>query len=257
MDSEYSLTILFLSEFTGTMFLLLLGVGVSANTSLRKSFGYGRDWLLISIGWGFAVFVGASVAYRSGAQLNPAVTVGLAADGVFEWGLVPLFILAQVIGAMAGAGLAYLVYKKQFDTHDDPANTGGIFYTSPSVYAPKWNVLSEAVGTFVLVTWVVQSSPFQAGTGDSGPQFGNSALGYAAVAFTVIAIGASLGGPTGYAINPARDLGPRIMYTLLPIKGKGSSNWGYSWVPIVGPLLGAALAVGYDWIGGSGIGGFN
>ena len=254
---QYTLPILFLSEFTGTMFLLLLGVGVSANTSLRRSYGYGSDWLLIAIGWGFAVFVGASVAFRSGAQLNPAVTLALASMGSFDWALVPMFILAQILGAMAGAGLAYLVYKKQFDTHDDPANTGGIFYTSPSVRAPGWNVVSEAVGTFVLVTWVVQSSPFQPGTGDSLPQFGNSALGYAAVAFTVVAIGASLGGPTGYAINPARDLGPRIMYSLLPIKGKGSSNWGYAWVPIVGPFIGMATALGWDWIGGSGAGGFN
>ena len=254
---QYTLPILFLSEFTGTMFLLLLGVGVSANTSLRKSYGFGSDWLLIAIGWGFAVFVGASVAYRSEAQLNPAVTLALASVGSVEWALVPMFIVAQVLGAMAGAGLAYLVYKKQFDTHDDPANTGGIFYTSPSVRAPGWNVVTEAVGTFVLVTWVVQSSPFQAGTGDSSPQFGNSALGYAAVAFTVIAIGASLGGPTGYAINPARDLGPRIMYSLLPIKGKGSSNWGYAWVPIVGPIIGAVAALGWDWVGGSGAGGFN
>jgi len=254
---QYTLPILFLSEFTGTMFLLLLGVGVSANTTLRKSYGFGSDWLLIAIGWGFAVFVGASVAYRSGAQLNPAVTLALATTGSFEWALVPMFIVAQILGAMAGAGLAYLVYKKQFDTHDDPANTGGIFYTAPSVRAPVWNIVTEAVGTFVLITWVVQSSPFQAGTGDASPQFGNSALGYAAVAFTVIAIGASLGGPTGYAINPARDLGPRIMYSLLPIKGKGSSNWSYAWVPIVGPIIGAAAALGWDWIGGSGAGGFN
>lgn len=254
---QYTLPILFLSEFTGTMFLLLLGVGVSANTSLRKSFGYGSDWLLIAIGWGFAVFVGASVAFRSGAQLNPAVTLALASVGSFDWALVPMFIVAQILGAMTGAGLAYLVYKKQFDTHDDPANTGGIFYTSPSVRAPGWNVITEAVGTFVLITWVVQSSPFQPGTGDSLPQFGNSALGYAGVAFTVIAIGASLGGPTGYAINPARDLGPRIMYSVLPIKGKGSANWGYAWVPIVGPIIGTVAALGWDWIGGSGAGGFN
>jgi len=257
MEDNYSLYVLFLSEFTGTMLLLLLGVGVSANTSLRKSFGYGSDWLLIAFGWGFAVFVGASVAFRSGSQLNPAVTVSLAFLDSFSWSLVPMFIAAQILGAMAGAGLAYLVYKKQFDTHDDPANTGGIFYTSPSVRAPVWNVLSEAVGTFVLITWVIQSSPFEPGTGDTGPTFGNSALGYAGVAFTVIAIGASLGGPTGYAINPARDLGPRIMYSLLPIKGKGSSNWGYAWVPLFGPMVGMVAALAWDWIGGGGPGALN
>lgn len=252
----FTVPILLLSEFTGTLLLILLGVGVSANTSLKKSFGHGKDWLLISLGWGFAVFVGASVAWRSGAQLNPAVTLALAIEGGISWGMVPWYILAELAGAIVGALLAYLVYKKQFDTHDDPANTGGIFFTSASVRAPAWNIISEAVGTFVLITWVMQSSPFQAGTGDAAPQFGNSALGYAGVAFTVIAIGASLGGPTGYAINPARDLGPRIVYSLLPINGKGSSNWGYAWVPIIGPFVGALVAMLYYWVGGSGAGSF-
>lgn len=256
MDS-YPLGILLLSEFTGTALLLLLGVGVSANTTLRKSFGHGHNWLLIAIGWGFAVFVGASVAYRSGGQINPAVTIGLALDGSQPWSYVPWFILVQVAGAFVGAVLAYLTYKKQFDTHDDPANTGGIFYTSAAVRAPIWNVVTEAVGTFVLIIWILESSPFVPGTGDTSPQFGNSALGYAAVAFTVIAIGASLGGPTGYAINPARDLGPRMAYSVLPIKGKGSSNWGYAWVPIVGPLVGMLAAIGFDWLGGSAFGSFS
>jgi glycerol uptake facilitator protein len=231
-----------LSEIIGTALLLLLGIGVSANTTLTRSFGHGRDWLLVSLGWGFAVFVGASVAWQSGAQLNPAVTLGLALTGSVPWTQVPWFVTAQLLGAMIGAVLAYLVYKKQFDTHDDPAATGGIFFTSPAVRAPGWNVVSEVVGTFVLVYWVLQSSPFVPGTGDSPPQLGNAALGYAGVAFTVIAIGASLGGPTGYAVNPARDLGPRIVYALLPIRGKGGAQWDYSWVPVVGPLLGAAVA---------------
>lgn len=235
--------ILFASEFIGTALLILLGVGVSANVTLKKAFGHGKDWLLISIGWGFAVFVGASVAWRSGAQLNPAVTIALAWTGVFPWSHVPFFILAQVLGAMFGALCAYLVYKKQFDTHDQPESTGGIFFTSASVPAPIWNIISEMVGTFVLIYFILESSPFQPGTADSSPQFGNSALGYAGVAFTVIAIGASLGGATGYAVNPARDLGPRIMYTLLPIRGKGSSNWGYSWIPILGPIIGAIVAI--------------
>jgi glycerol uptake facilitator protein len=242
--SSLSGTGIMLSEFIGTAILLLLGIGVSANTTLRRSFGHGGDWLLISVGWGFAVFVGASVAWRSGAQLNPAVTLGLAMTGTVPWDQVPWFVAAQVLGAIAGAALAYLAYKKQFDTHDDPGATGGVFFTSASVRAPGWNVLSEAVGTFVLVYWVLQSSPFVAGTGDQPPQIGNAALGYAGVAFTVIAIGASLGGPTGYAVNPARDLGPRLVYALLPIRGKGSADWGYAWVPVVGPLVGAAAAAG-------------
>ncbi len=237
--------VIFASEFIGTTLLLLLGIGVGANTTLKKSFGVGKNWLLISFGWGFAVFVGASVAWRSGAQLNPAVTLALATTGSLSWSKVPLIIVAQVAGAVFGACLAYLAYKKQFDTHDEPANTGGIFFTSASVSAPTWNIVSEVIGTFVLVYWVLESSPFQPGTADSSVQFGNSALGYAGVAFTVIAIGASLGGPTGYAVNPARDFGPRLTYAFLPIKGKGSANWGYAWIPIVGPIIGALIAVGF------------
>ena len=144
------------------------------------------------------------------------------------------------------------MYKKQFDTHDEPENTGGIFFTGPSVPNHFWNFVSELIATFVLIYWVLQSSPFEIGTGDSSVQFGNSALGYAGVAFVVVAIGASLGGATGYAVNPARDFGPRVMYSLLPIKGKGSSNWGYAWVPFIGPLVGALLGAGlFLLVGGS------
>ncbi len=240
---QFSTLQIFLSEFIGTALLIVLGVGVCANVTLKKSYGFGdKQWLLISFGWGFAVFAGASVAWKSGAQLNPAVTLGLAISGSLKWSLVPLYMFAEVTGAMAGAVLAYLAYKKQFDTHDDPANTGGIFYTHASVRSNVWNIVTEVIGTFVLVYWVLESSPFEPGTEDSAPQFGNSALGYAAVAFVVIAIGACLGGPTGYAINPARDLGPRIIYSILPIKGRGSSNWGYAWIAILGPLIGGALA---------------
>lgn len=249
---DYPLSTLFISELVGTMLLLLLGVGVSANTTLKRSFGHGHDWLLIAFGWGLGVFVGASVAWRSGANLNPAVTLQQAFTGALPWSYVPLYFAAQLIGAMLGALLAYLAYKKQFDTHDDPAATGGVFFTSAAVKAPGWNVITEAIGTFVLLVWIHESSPFQFGVGDAAPQFGNSALGYAAVAFTIIAIGASLGGPTGYAINPFRDLGPRIVYTFLPIAGKGSSQWGYSWVPIVGPLVGVAAALAmYLAVGGT------
>ncbi|MEZ5116798.1 MAG: MIP/aquaporin family protein [Candidatus Nanopelagicales bacterium] len=249
--SELSGSGILLSEFIGTALLLLLGIGVSANTTLRKSFGHGRDWLLVAFGWGFAVFVGASVAWKSGAQLNPAVTLSLAMTGTVPWNQVPWFMVAQLAGAAFGALLAYLVYKKQFDTHDEPASTGGIFFTAPSVYAPVWNIVSEAVGTFVLVYWVLQSTPFVPGTGDLPPQFGNAALGYAGVAFAVIAIGASLGGPTGYAVNPARDLGPRLVYSVLPIRGRGPSNWGYAWIPIVGPLVGAVIGAGvFQAVGG-------
>lgn len=240
-----------ISEFIGTAVLLLIGCGVCANVTLKKSLGYQGGWLLISVGWAFAVFVGASIAWRSGAQLNPAVTLALALTGSVPWSQVPYFFVAQLLGAMTGAGLAYLMYKKQFDTHDEPANTGGVFFTNATVRAPFWNLLSEVISTFVLVYWVLQSSPFEPGTEDSGPVFGNSALGYAGVAFTVLAIGAALGGPTGYAVNPARDLGPRIMYAFLPIKGKGSPDFGYAWVPFFGPLLGAAVAAAlFSAVGG-------
>ncbi|SHG48992.1 MIP/aquaporin family protein [Streptoalloteichus hindustanus] len=228
-------------ELLGTTTLLLLGVGVVANVTLRRSLGHGGGWLLISFGWGFAVFVGASVSAPSGAHLNPAVTTGLAVAGKVDWARVPVYVAAQLVGAVLGAALAWLAYKLQFDTHDDPAGTRGVFCTGPTVPGWPWNLLTEVIGTFVLVAWVLLSPTALAGE-HGVPRFGNSALGYAAVAFVVVGIGCSLGGPTGYAINPARDLGPRIAYALLPIRGKGDAEWGYSWVPVVGPLLGGALA---------------
>lgn len=235
---------LFVSEFIGTGLLVLLGCGSCANQRLRRSWAYGADWLMISFGWGFAVFVACSIAWKSGAQINPAVTLGLALSGSIEWSLVPMLMTAQVSGAVVGAFLCYMAFKKQFDTQVDRSGLGGIFFTSAAVRSNLWNVITEVIGTFVLVYWVLQSSPFEPGTADSSPVFGNAALGYAAVAFVVISIGASLGGPTGYAINPARDLGPRIAYSLLRISGKASPSWDYAWIPIVGPLLGGAAAAG-------------
>jgi len=231
---------IFLWEMLGTAGLILLGAGVVANVVLKKTLGTGGGWLLINIGWGFAVFVGASIANPSGAHLNPAVTLGLVAAGKTEWADVPAYLLGQMVGAIIGAVLAWAAYKLQFDTHDEPANTRGVFCTGPTVPNYGWNLVTEIIGTFVLVFWILLS-PGAAVDGDV-PNFGNSALGYAAVAFVVISIGASLGGPTGYAINPARDLGPRIAYALLPIKGKGSPEWNYSWVPVVGPIVGGVLA---------------
>jgi glycerol uptake facilitator protein len=232
---------IFLWELLGTAGLILLGAGVVANVTLKDSLGNKGGWLLINIGWGFAVFVGASIANPSGAHLNPAVTFGLAVADKTEWADVPAYLLGQMLGAIIGATLAWAAYKLQFDEHDEPANTRGIFCTGPTVPNYTWNVVTEVIGTFVLVFWILQSPGAAAGP-DGVPTFGNSALGYAAVAFVVISIGASLGGPTGYAINPARDLGPRIAYALLPIRGKGSPEWNYSWVPVVGPLVGGVLA---------------
>lgn len=221
---------IFVWEMLGTAVLILLGAGVVANRVLRNALGNGDSWLLIAVGWGFAVFAGATVANPSGGHLNPAVTLGLIVADKAEWSDFPAYVLGQLVGAFVGAVLAWAAYKLQFDTHDEPQNTRGIFCTGPTVPNYVWNTVTEVIATFVLLIWILLNSA------EVNP------LGYAGVAFLVIGIGGSLGGPTGYAINPARDLGPRIAYALLPIKGKGSPEWNYSWVPIVGPLIGAVLA---------------
>ncbi|RCW43745.1 glycerol uptake facilitator protein [Halopolyspora algeriensis] len=232
---------IFLWELMGTATLTLLGCGVVANVTLRNTLGHNGGWLLVTFGWGFAVFAGASIAAPSGAHINPAVTFGLAVHGQVTWSQVPIYLLGELTGATLGAVLCWAAYKLQFDTHDDPANTRGIFCTAPTVRHAPWNLVTEIIGTFILVLWIILSPGAERGP-QGIPEFGNAALGYAAVAFVVIVIGTSLGGPTGYAINPARDLGPRIAYAVLPIKGKGSADWAYSWVPILGPVLGGVLA---------------
>ncbi len=239
MDLNFGEIVLW--EILGTAGLILLGAGVVANVVLKKTLGNNGGWLLINIGWGFAVFVGASIANPSGAHLNPAVTFGLAVADKVSWSDVPAYLIGQFIGAFIGAVLAWASYKLQFDTHDEPQNTRGIFCTGPTVPNYGWNLVTEIIGTFVLVFWILLSPGAKAGP-DGVPTFGNSALGYAGVAFVVLSIGASLGGPTGYAINPFRDLAPRLAYAILPIKGKGSAEWNYSWVPVVGPLVGGVLA---------------
>jgi len=240
--AEYFQTIT-VNEFIGTGLLVLVGCGIGALASLRKSLGYGSaPWILGAVGWGMAVFVGASVAWESGAHLNPAVTLGLTMTGATEWVTVPYYLLGEFTGAFVGALLVYVAYKKQFDTNDSNETTGGIFYTSPGVRSLGWNTVSEAIATFVLVYWIIQQGPWQPAVEGQAPDLGNIGLGYAGVAFAVIAVGAGLGGSTGYAINPARDLGPRLAYAVLPIKGKQKIDWGYAIVPIVGPLIGGALA---------------
>jgi glycerol uptake facilitator protein len=223
---------IFVWELLGTAALTLFGCGVVANVVLKRTLGNNGGWLLINMGWGFAVFIGATIASPSGAHINPAVTVGLAVSGQLSWSLVPVYFAGQIVGAFIGAVLCWAAYKLQFDTNDDNSGTVGVFSTGPTVRNYAWNVVTEVIGTFVLVFWILLSA--QDGT--------NKALGYAAVAFVVIGIGNSLGGPTGYAINPVRDLGPRLAYAILPIKGKGSANWSYAWVPVVAPLIGAVLA---------------
>ena len=235
---DYTIGDAFLSETLGTALLLLLGAGVVANVILPKTKGFGGGWLLINFGWGLGVFAGVYAAYKSGAHLNPAVTIGIWASGAdtFAEGIPVtvangfLYVTAQMLGAAIGAGLAFLAYKKHFDQDADPAVKLGVFSTGPELRSYGWNFVTEVLATFVLVFIVLAFGPTPSG------------LGPLAVAMLVVGIGASLGGPTGYAINPARDLGPRIAHALLPIKGKGSSDWAYAWVPIAGPLVGGILA---------------
>ncbi len=223
--------------------LLLLGAGVVANAVLAKTKGNAGGFLMINFGWGLAVFAGVTVSYASGAHLNPAVTIGLVTNGATEFGQgVPVNLLsilgymgAQLVGAFIGAVLAFLAYKQHFDEEPDAGTKLAVFSTGPGIRGYGWNVVTEVLGTFVLVFVVI-------GFGRAEPGAGLAALGALPVALLVVGIGASLGGPTGYAINPARDLGPRLAHAVLPIKGKGSSDWGYSWVPVVGPLIGGALA---------------
>ncbi len=243
-----NLGILFLSELVGTAMLVLLGCGVVANVALAKTKGFNGGFLMVTFGWGFAVFAGVIVAYASGAHINPAVTLGLVANGATEFGnaaldlTVPVnfvsviaYIGAQLIGAIIGAVIVWLAYKQHFDQEPDPAPKLGTFSTGPGIRNYAWNLVTEIIGTFVLVFVVI-------GFGRQGDPSGLASLGALPVALLVVGIGVSLGGPTGYAINPARDLGPRLAHAFLPIRGKGASDWSYSWVPVVGPIIGGVLA---------------
>ena len=243
-----NLGIVFLSELVGTAMLVLLGCGVVANVALAKNKGFNGGFLMVNFGWGLAVFAGVIVSYASGAHLNPAVTLGLVANGATEFGNpafgtgVPVdivsvltYIGAQLLGAFLGAVVAWLAYKQHFDAEPQAANKLGVFSTGPAIRSYGWNLVTEIIGTFVLVFVVI-------GFGRQGDASGLASLGALPVALLVVGIGVSLGGPTGYAINPARDLGPRIAHAFLPIRGKGASDWSYSWVPVVGPIVGGLLA---------------
>ena len=247
-----------IGEVLGTAILILLGGGVCAAVTLKKSKAQNAGWVAITFGWGLGVLTGAYIAAGvSGAHLNPAVTIGLAVEGGVPWSDVPVYIASETVGAMIGAFLVYLVYYGQFRAHmaDLAAQSGpgaqatieataqkagpvlGIFSTTPEVRNPLQNLATETIATFVLVIAILTQ-----GLNDNGNGLGT--LGVLITALVVVGIGLSLGGPTGYAINPARDLGPRIVHALLPIKGKGGSDWGYAWIPIAGPLIGAFLAGG-------------
>lgn len=224
----------FIAEITGTALLIILGGGVVANVVLDKTKGNKGGLISITFGWAIGVFVGVyATAAASGGHLNPAVTIGFAIEGSFPWSQVPAYILAQFIGAMLGAFIVWLSYRQHFDDTQDADSKLAVFCTGPAIRNGFYNTITELVGTFVLVLGAMLLSK---------PDMKLGALDALPIALVVLGIGLSLGGPTGYAINPARDLGPRIMHALLPIKNKRDSDWSYSWVPVVGPVLGAALA---------------
>ena len=221
----------FVAELIGTMILILLGDGVVAGVLLNKSKAFAGGWIVISLAWGLAVFSGVVVSGPySGAHLNPAVTLGLAISGATPWDQVPMYLVAQFLGAFAGATLVFLHYYPHWAETEDPGLKLAVFATGPAIRSPLWNLVSEIIGTFVLVFVILTLGK------------NTESLGPLAVALLIVVIGLSLGGTTGYAINPARDLGPRIMHAVLPIAGKGSSDWEYAWIPVVGPLLGGAVA---------------
>jgi glycerol uptake facilitator protein len=229
-------------EFLGTMLLILLGNGVVANVVLSQTKGHGSGWIVITFGWGMAVFVAVScVAAASGGHINPAVTIALAAAGKFD-GSIGSYIFAQMAGAMVGALLVYLTYVSHYAVSNDPDAKLATFCTGPAIRNTAANLFSEIVGTFVLVFAVLMAEA--PSFGEENTILGLGSLGALPVGMLVLAIGLSLGGTTGYAINPARDLGPRIMHAMLPIPLKRNSDWSYAWIPIVGPVVGGLIAAG-------------
>ena len=244
----------FTAELVGTMILVILGDGVVANHLLSKTKGNGTGWVMITTGWGLAVAVAVySVARISGAHINPAVTLGLASIGQFDWALVPTYISAQMIGAILGAAIVWVTYHSHWSATPEPAAKLAVFCTGPAIRSPGANFLTEVVGTAMLVFGVLaigaNAGEMVDGQIDLSSVF-SSGINPLLVGLLVFAIGLSLGGPTGYAINPARDLGPRIAQALLPIPGKGDSDWGYAWIPVAGPLVGGVLgALAFQAVG--------
>lgn len=230
----------FFAEFFGTAMIIVFGGGVVANVVLDKTKGNNSGWIVITFGWAVGVFTGVLIAAPvSGAHLNPAVTLALVLANKFSLTLLPMYICAQMLGAMFGAFLVWIAYKKHFDATTDADSKLAVFCTAPNIRSVWFNVLTEIIGTYVLALAVLYMAE---------PEIGLGSLNALPVAIVVLGLGLSLGGPTGYAINPARDLGPRFMHFLLPIPDKRNSDWQYSWVPIVGPMAGAAIAaLMYVW----------
>lgn len=238
----------YLAEFIGTMILVLLGDGVVAGVLLRNSKAENSGWIVITLGWGMAVAMAVyAVGWISGAFINPAVTIGFATIGLLPWAQVPGFIIAQILGAFVGAVLVWLAYLPHWEETADPGLKLGVFSTAPAIRNTVANLVTEIIGTAMLVFGVVAIvTTFTAG----GGEIAWGGIFPLLIGLLVLAIGLSLGGPTGYAINPARDLGPRIAHAVLPIAGKGGSDWGYSWIPVVGPIIGGILgAVLYSILG--------
>jgi glycerol uptake facilitator protein len=226
-------------EVIGTAILILLGDGVVAAVLLAKSKAENAGWIVITFGWGFGVMAGAyAVGHYTGAHLNPAVTLGLWINGNVKAHSVPGYMLGQLVGAMLGSTIVYLAYYLHWAETEDPGAKLAVFSTGPAIRNYVWNFITEVIATIVLVFGILTITAKVNGFG-VGPGVTN--LGALLVAFLVVGIGLSLGGPTGYAINPARDLGPRIMHAILPIPGKGPSDWSYAWVPVLGPLVGGAI----------------
>lgn len=224
----------FLAEFLGTMFLIVLGNGVVANVVLSKTKGNNSGWIVITLGWGIAVFAGVYVAsHGSGAHINPAVTIAFASSGTLPWNQVPVYIGGQLLGAMSGTFIVWLTYRQHYDETEDASLLLATFCTAPAIRNKFYNLITEIIGTFFLVFGVLFLAK---------PTSTLGSLDALPVALLVLGIGLSLGGPTGYAINPARDFGPRIMHAILPMKNKGTSDWNYSLIPIIGPIAGGLLA---------------
>ena len=231
------------AEIIGTAILILMGDGVVAAVLLNHSKAQNSGWIVITFGWGMAVMIAVyAVGQFSGAHLNPAVTVGLWVNGNISGGDVPKYFIGEFLGAMLGATLVFLAYFQHFAATEDPGLKLAVFSTGPAIRNPVWNIVTEILGTMMLLVGVL-------GITDPGNKgVGTASLGGLLVGLLVLAIGLSLGGPTGYAINPARDLGPRIMHAILPIPGKGPSDWSYAWIPVVGPIIGGIIgALIYHW----------
>jgi glycerol uptake facilitator protein len=227
----------YIAEFIGTMLLIILGDGVVAGVLLRNSKAENSGWIVITFGWGMAVAIAVYCVFQfSGGYINPAVTIAAAVTGGLKWAVVPGYIIAQFLGAFVGGVIVWLAYLPHWPETADPGLKLGVFCTAPAIYNTPANLITEIIGTFMLVFGVFGIFAYTGGVGGSA-----AALNPLLVGLLVLGIGLSLGGPTGYAINPARDLGPRIAHAVLPIAGKGGNDWGYSWIPVVGPIIGGIL----------------